>query len=135
MSTRSVIKRDLIAPCGMNCGICSGYLLRKVRCPGCRGSDEDKVQWCVTCIIYTCDEREGKYCFQCDVYPCKRLKQLDKRYSTKYHMSMLENLENIREHGINEFVRNEKVRWACPECGGMICCHKGYCVDCGEEAW
>ena len=80
-----------------------------------------------------CDERKGKYCFQCTGYPCKRVKHIDKRYRTKYHMSMIENLDYIKEHGINDFVRKEKERWACSSCGGVICCHRDSCVECGEE--
>jgi predicted RNA-binding Zn-ribbon protein involved in translation (DUF1610 family) len=30
-------------------------------------------------------------------------------------------------------VANEKVRWACPECGGTICVHRQVCYGCGEE--
>jgi hypothetical protein len=133
VTPRSTIKRDLIAPCGMNCGICSGYLLSMNPCPGCRGDVRVKSDWVRKCNMANCEERTGKYCFQCDEYPCKRVRHIDKRYRTKYHMSMLENLDYIKEHGINEFVRNEKERWACSSCGGMICCHKGHCVECGEE--
>ena len=43
-------------------------------------------------------------------------------------MSMIENLENIRVLGIRKFVNNEKVRWACSECGGTICVHKRYFI-------
>ena len=52
-----------------------------------------------------------KYCFECDTFPCARLKQLDKRYRTKYEMSMIENLEYIRDHGIRKFVKHEEKRW------------------------
>ncbi len=30
---------SLIAPCGMNCGICLAYLRTKNVCPGCRVND------------------------------------------------------------------------------------------------
>ena len=33
------MKSELIAPCGMNCGICYGYLREKNKCPGCRKRD------------------------------------------------------------------------------------------------
>jgi hypothetical protein len=29
-------KLHLVAPCGMNCGICRAYLREKNKCPGCR---------------------------------------------------------------------------------------------------
>jgi hypothetical protein len=132
-----VIKSGLIAPCGMNCGICMGYLLRKKdRCPGCRGSDEQKSASCVRCRIKNCrffQDGKSRFCYDCDQFPCARLKQLDKRYRTKYGMSMIENLANIKELGLREFVRNEKLRWACPECGGTICVHRGICAACGAR--
>jgi hypothetical protein len=74
-----------------------------------------------------------KYCFGCDNFPCVRLKHLDKRYRTKYGMSMIGNLENIREFGIRQFTRNEKGRWTCPQCGEMICVHKPQCISCGYK--
>ena len=45
---------------------------------------------------------------------------------------MIENLENIKKFGIREFLKNEKKRWACPQCGGTICVHRGYCYNCGK---
>jgi uncharacterized OB-fold protein len=46
---------------------------------------------------------------------------------------MLENLKNIKELGIRRFVKNEKDRWSCRECGGIICVHRGYCIECGQR--
>lgn len=136
MKTEMFIKSSLIAPCGMNCGICRAYLREKRKCPGCRASDENKpFSFCVNCIIKNCDElkkHDAKFCFECEKLPCPRLKQLDKRYRTKYNMSMLENLENIQKYGIRKFVKNEKIRWTCSKCGGIICVHGGYCFNCEE---
>jgi hypothetical protein len=61
------------------------------------------------------------------------LKHLDKRYRTKYEMSMIENLGNIKNFGIRKFLKNEDVRWTCSQCGGTICVHKKYCIDCGKN--
>ncbi len=139
MSVRPGMKLELIAPCGMNCALCMAWLREKNRCPGCRGDDAVKARSCVSCIIKNCDvlrESGAKYCStRCEKFPCKRLRDLDKRYRTKYHMSMLENLEDIEELGIRAFVRNEKERWACPECGGIICVHRGACSSCGRTAY
>ncbi len=137
MSRGSIIKADLIAPCGMNCALCMAYQRDKNTCPGCRAGDESKPASCVACIIVNCPERESaglKYCSdRCGKYPCKRLKNLDKRYRTKYGMSMIENLEYIRESGIRAFVRNEKERWTCPECGSVFCVHRSICFNCGTK--
>lgn len=117
----------LIAPCGMDCGICMAYLREKNHCPGCRFPDRR----CGNCTIWSCENLRGKYCFSCSTFPCRRLKQLDRRYCTKYGMSMIENLEAIRAHGIRKFVAGEKERWACPACGGTINVHRHCCSACG----
>lgn len=126
----------LIAPCGMNCRLCHAFIRDKNICPGCRGDDSLKSKTCVTCRIKNCKkiaEGESKYCFSCDSFPCSGLKHLDKRYRTKYGMSMTDNLEHIKMFGIRHFIRNEKERWACPECGEVICVHKPQCLSCGYE--
>lgn len=128
-------KISLIAPCGMNCGICLAYLREKNKCPGCRGKDVDKPIYCIRCKIKNCEflqRDKAKYCFQCSSFPCARLKQLDKRYRTRYGMSMIENLEYIRGFGIRKFVASENARWACPDCGGTICVHRHRCRQCGK---
>jgi len=48
-------------------------------------------------------------------------------------MSMIENLENIRDEGIRKFVKNEDARWTCSRCGGRICVHDGFCIECGRK--
>ena len=138
MSTKTIIKSELIAPCGMNCTLCMARLIRvKNICPGCRGDNLHKPNNCVQCVIINCDhfkETANKYCSsKCEKFPCTRLKNLDKRYRTKYHMSMIENLKIIEDNGIRAFVRSEKVHWTCLECGGTICVHRGFCSTCGTE--
>jgi hypothetical protein len=129
-------KISLIAPCGMNCGICMAYLRDKNHCPGCRGSDINKAASCLNCRIKNCEFikiQKAKYCFECKNIPCDKLKHLDKRYRTKYNMSMLENLENIKKNGIRKFVQKEEIRWACPDCGGTINVHRKLCSACGKS--
>ena len=125
---------DLIAPCGMNCGLCIGHLRERRQCPGCHGEDRHKPKHCVVCRIKTCSEMTPStqsFCHVCNSFPCTRLRQLDKRYRTKYGMSMIENLENIRDMGIDEFVTRETARWACPSCGAILCVHRTDCMHCG----
>jgi hypothetical protein len=129
------LNAGLIAPCGMDCGLCSGHLREKGRCDGCNGGEASKPTYCVTCPIKLCDARpagEGHFCFECSRrFPCARLRRLDKRYRTKYGMSMLENLETIRDAGIENFVAAERVRWKCESCGGVVCVHQDRCIYCG----
>jgi len=128
-------KNQLIAPCGMNCGICLAFLRSKNVCPGCRADEADKPKSRWVCKIKTCvilKNSDYKYCHECAEFPCKRLKQLDKRYRTRYKMSMIDNLENIKKRGIRNFLKEERERWKCRECGGMICVHRGFCLKCKQ---
>jgi hypothetical protein len=132
----NTIRTTLIAPCGMNCRLCMAYIRDNKACPGCRGDDSVKSKTCVTCRIRNCENiGQGKahFCFSCDSFPCDRLKHLDKRYRTKYGMSMIDNLKKIRKLGVRQFIRDEKERWRCPSCGEMICVHKPQCLSCGYK--
>jgi len=135
------MEEELIAPCGMNCALCVNYqaqkndLLKKgfnrKYCEGClpRGKN-------CTFMKESC-ERLGlglvRFCYECSDFPCRRLKSLDKRYRTRYHMSMLENLAYIKENGTADFLGKEEEKWHCPGCGGTICCHNGLCLQCDLE--
>jgi uncharacterized Fe-S cluster-containing radical SAM superfamily protein len=121
---------SLISSCGMNCGICYAYLREKNKCQGCRFPDPHKPITRVKCKIKNCEGikySKRTFCFECNEFPCDVLKHLDKRYRTKYNMSMIENLENIKNLGVKKFIQNEQIRWTCPECKGTICVHNKQC--------
>ena len=135
------MNEELIAPCGMNCGICSGYLAfkndiksRGVRMPYCQGCRPRNKQCAF--LKKRCEPLLSgriQYCYECDDFPCRNLQHIDKRYRTLYRMSMIENLEYIKKEGIEPFLEKEAEKWQCPECGGVICCHNGICFECGLE--
>jgi hypothetical protein len=130
---------DLVAPCGMNCGICSSYLagthdikkqgVRIPYCRGCRPGNRPCASLKKRCRLL----REGmvKFCYECPDFPCDRLRTLDTRYRERYRMSMLENLAFIKKNGPDAFLKKEEGKWRCPGCGGTISCHNGICFDCG----
>ena len=70
------------------------------------------------------------YSKRCAIYPCKRLKALDKRYRTRYHMSMLENLAFIQKNGLEEFIRQQNERYRCSRCGKLRTVHQEFCIYC-----
>ena len=137
------MKEELIAPCGMNCGVCISYLAKendlkkkgfhRKYCEGCIPRGENCVFMRDHCE--TVGKGLVRFCYECPDFPCKRLKQLDKRYRTKYHLSMIENLKAIKENGVEEFLKKEEEKWRCPKCGGTICCHNGLCLECGIETF
>lgn len=134
------MKPELIAPCGMNCGVCASYLamkndlkkkgLGKTYCDGCL----PQARYCH--YKRQCDligKGIVRFCYECTEFPCLGLKTLDKRYRTFYHMSELENLQFIKEEGIERFLQRETEKWRCPQCGDTVCCHNGICYNCGIE--
>jgi hypothetical protein len=130
MAAKNPFRASLIAPCGMDCAICMGHLRQKNRCPGCNSPDR---RHHINCRIYSCPKRPGRYCYDCAEFPCRWILQLDKRYRTKYHLSLLENLAAIRKHGIRAFVKSERERWTCTTCGGTVDVHHHQCSECGKE--
>ena len=118
-----------IAPCGMNCRLCHGYVRTRNRCDGCLTPNTKCSR---KCTLRYCDRRKGSWCdHTCPSFPCTRLKSLDKRYRTNYGMSMMENLGQIEREGIRKFVKSENTRWACPTCGELLCVHRPACLNCG----
>jgi hypothetical protein len=128
---------EMMAPCGMDCGLCIAHIRAKGRCDGCHGADSSKPNHCVVCAIKNCEgiaAGDSGFCYECATFPCRRLRDLDKRYRTKYSMSMLDNLRAIQESGLDAFVAAESQRWTCPGCGEMLSVHKEQCIHCGR-AW
>jgi hypothetical protein len=132
---------ELIAPCGMNCSLCIAYQFRKndlnkqgfhrMYCPGCRPRGKHCLHMANACELL--GKGSVRFCYECSDFPCRRLKSLDKRYRSKYHMSMIENLQFIQTHGMEKFLVKEEKQWQCPECGAQICCHNGLCLQCSIE--
>jgi hypothetical protein len=124
---------DLIAPCGINCRVCTGFLREKSKCPGCRRITVDTSKYRLNCRIRNCEllvQTSSGFCYGCSGFPCQRFKQLDKRYRTRYKTSLIGNLEDIKIKGIPAFLEDEKKKWTCPTCNGFISIHRGYCTTC-----
>ena len=129
---------ELIAPCGMNCALCAGYLaskndvkskgIRMPYCAGCRPRNKQCAFLKKRCTKLLTNK--VNYCFECNDFPCKNLEKLDKRYSTFFRMSMIENLQFIKDQGIARFIEQDMTKWKCPSCGETICCHNGICFSC-----
>ena len=131
------MEEKLIAPCGMNCGVCIAYLRFRNPCLGCRAPDRGKPKTRRICKIKTCLVQRGnklEFCAGCERLPCKPLQRLDRRYREKYSMSMLENLQTIATTGVAALVERERAKWICPGCSAMLCVHKSYCLSC-QRKW
>jgi hypothetical protein len=133
------MEEQLVAPCGMNCAICSGYLalkhdlksngIRIPYCEGCRARGKNCAFLKKPCELLM--NEKVKFCYECSGFPCERLRRLDLRYRANFRMSMIENLEFMKKNGMTIFLGNENSKWKCPKCGGVVCCHNGICFSCG----
>jgi hypothetical protein len=138
MDDKKNSSKELIAPCGMNCALCSGYLALKndvkskgiqiPYCKGCRPRDKKCAflkKKCKQLLTH-----EVNFCYECKDFPCEHLKHIDNRYQKFYKMSFIENLLFIEKNGINRFFSAQKKKWQCQTCNGLICCHNGLCFHC-----
>ncbi len=101
---------------------------KKEPCPGCRIRDKNCAFLKAECEKLS--EKRVEYCFECDDFPCDDLEKLDEGYRGKYGMSMIENLQFIKENGIEAFLGQQEENYRCPECGGTVCVHTGICYGC-----
>ena len=135
------LNKELIAPCGMNCGVCSNYLGYKnnihgkglPNCIGCRPRDKQCAflkKKCKDSLKLLKGEIE--FCFECSYYPCENLTGLDNRYREKYGMSMIDNLNEIKNRGINYFIENQGKKYKCQKCGNLISIHNNKCFICDK---
>ena len=135
------MKTELIAPCGMNCNVCSNYLalindtkakgVKLPYCIGCRQRDKK-----CSFVKKKCKKllkHKIEFCYECEEFPCELIIKLGKSYEERYHMNMVDNLKYIKEHGMDEFLKAEKKKWKCSKCGKTICCHNGICYSCDLE--
>jgi hypothetical protein len=120
LSSEEKNDKNLIAPCGIDCGVCKAHLRANNPCQGCRCAEQNKPKTRVNCKIRLCEKRKGDFC-DCNEFQCERLAHLDKRYREKYGMSEIENLKNIHENGIDEFIKNERKKWLSEK--GVLCIH------------
>ncbi len=133
---------DLIAPCGMNCGICKAYLAYSRGVPYRKG----EVAHCPGCLVRNkncafvkrdCEKlrrNQIRFCHECVDMPCHQLAKLDEYYVARYGMSMVANQKMMREKGMEDFLRSQAERYRCKSCGDVVSVHDGKCYACGYRA-
>ena len=70
------------------------------------------------------------YCYECLEYPCRQLRSLEKSYNTRYHASLVENSRMVQTQRVEIFMEQQKEKFTCPECGGIISIHDAECSEC-----
>ncbi len=134
------VKKELMAPCGLYCGVCAVYIAHRdenlkfkkallpiykafaktvddIACTGCL-SDGVVFPVCRHCPIKECALEKGlDGCHQCDEWPCKYIENFPLAVGKKV---IHRTIPVWRKLGDEEFVRQEEERYHCPECGNTL---------------
>ncbi|MDR2039976.1 MAG: DUF3795 domain-containing protein [Bacteroidales bacterium] len=105
-------KNETIGACGIDCGLCPRFYTKgDSRCPGCGGMNfKDKHP---TCGVLTCCVIKNGFevCAECKDFPCKRFDAEKEGYdSFVTHQKMFVNMKDIKENGMEHFIRRQKIR-------------------------
>lgn len=99
-----------IGACGIDCGLCPTYYTKgPSKCPGCGGPEFPNKH--PSCSILRCvSNKKFETCADCEEFPCEKVKRWDGGDSFVTHKMCLQNLENIKKLGIENFLRQQRIR-------------------------
>ena len=142
------IKKELLAPCGLYCGVC-GVLIasrdnnekfrqrlstvyecapEEIACKGCRSGERFK--YCQTCAIRSCAlEKHYIGCYQCEDFPCGLIDAMQFPVGRKV---ALRAIPAWRRLGTERWVEEEERRYHCPYCGYKLFRGAKRCRNCRE---
>jgi hypothetical protein len=98
--------------CGLDCGLCPRYYtVGTSKCPGCCAPDFFNKH--PSCPFITCCVKKNKLevCSLCNEFPCPRFKGWDAGDSFVTHIKSISNLNFIKEHGLEKFMKQQKKRF------------------------
>ena len=99
---------DLVAPCGLCCRECTGFL--DAKCGGCRSNQGLSKEFRKYCRIYKCSENKGlKLCLDCNDFPC-RFFEFFGFPGGYWFLDNLNNMRQIKKQGIVKFLEME-LKW------------------------
>ena len=145
------VKKELLAPCGLYCGVCSIYIAHRdnnlkfkerllpiykafaknvddIACTGCLS---DGIVFPVrrSCPIKKCSQDKGiNGCHQCNDFPCKFIENFPIQVGKRV---ILRAIPTWREFGTEKWVEEEEKRYRCPDCGNVLFRGAKRCNKCG----
>ena len=143
------VNRDLLAPCGLYCGVCGIYYAYKhgderlkqklakaywtepelIKCEGCLS--DNRFFYCDSCNIRDCVLSKGfSGCHQCSDFPCDKITNFPYELAAKY---MMKSTPARRERTDEEWVKWEENNWMCKNCGALAFRGARRCLECKSE--
>lgn len=77
------------------------------------------------------ESRGVEYCHQCTDFPCEELMAF-KNDDSSHHSTVLHNLSRMQEIGIGKWLKEQELRWSCPECNEKYSWYDNNCSKCGS---
>jgi predicted RNA-binding Zn-ribbon protein involved in translation (DUF1610 family) len=142
------LDKKLAAVCGLYCEACSLFIAttedparlkglaerfelpeETIKCYGCRS--DKRGPYCQTCKMSACaGERGIDFCVQCPEYPCEELKQFQS--AMPHRIELWEDLERIKAVGYEEWLKEKRVHYSCPQCGSLNSAYDFKCRKCQQ---
>jgi len=108
-----VKKNYILGCCGIDCGLCPRFHTDgDSKCPGCFGHNFSKKH--PSCSFANCCFKENKLevCGLCNNFPCNKYENKEKVLKDSFvtHKKILQNHYFIKENGLNEYIKKQKIR-------------------------
>lgn len=115
-------RKNMVAPCGLDCGICELYLSGKdeklkqylissgiqgeaLPCAGCRNIDGQCPVIQGQCATFECArEKNVSFCSECRDFPCSKLAPAADRADILPHNTKVYNLCVVKKDGLDSFI-------------------------------
>lgn len=149
--------KQLVGICGIYCGTCPKYLApryqdldyirrtseetglppEQIRCDGCLS--DNVFPSCRDCrhgFRRCARENKVTWCFECRHFPCQRLRDFLPIHvvnGISHHARLIEELQFMKEHGIERWLQRQQQAGRCPQCGRMIYWHDRQCPACQKQ--
>lgn len=149
------INKDLLAPCGLYCGVCAIHIADRdnnfkfknvlvdvykpftksiddIKCSGCLSENPENIfGYCKSCPIRDCILKKSyDGCYQCDDFPCKFIDNFPIPVGKKV---ILRAIPQWKKLGTEKWVEEEEKRYHCPECGNSLFRGAKRCNKCGNS--
>jgi len=141
--------KTLAAVCGLYCEACTLFIATKedperlkglakrfqlseeaVKCYGCRSAKRGP--YCEKCKMFSCAAERGiDFCVECAEYPCGDLKQFQSEMP--HRIELWDNLEQIGAVGYEQWLKDIRWNYTCPQCRSINSAYDSNCRKCGEE--
>jgi Protein of unknown function (DUF3795) len=141
--------KKLSAVCGLYCEACTLFIATiedpkrlkdlaarlglsedAIKCYGCRS--DKRWPYCEKCTMFACAAGRGiDFCSQCREYPCEDLKKF--QAAMPHRIELWNDLERIKAIGYEQWLREIRAHYSCPQCDTINSAYDIKCRKCGGE--